>query len=223
MRVESWDREFPLGTTVLFADGTCSEVAAGLNAFNDQLYFPMRFKVRRLEASSLSEAVARLPSPSMNDVYYVLPTATDWSAVLQVRVNGMDVSTTPHVISGFGKMRVCLARSIRDTVREHSRDAGIPLKYGSVRFSLYKEGKIVRNVHAMNEGTGRWGFETYGQPLASEELANYQRKIIRERFTVDDLERLLENEFAIRYRDASFYNPKGGILVELREKLFGFI
>lgn len=96
------------------------------------------------------------------------------------------------------------------------------LSFGSTRFDLLNNGDYVRNIQAMNEGTGRWTFYEFGSPLEHENESGYKNRRIKDRFTVDDLDFVLSQNFGIRYRVLTFYRPdKGCLVVHQRLKILG--
>jgi hypothetical protein len=174
---------------------------------------------------TLENALDMIPKDSSRDESYFLlvPTESNWTAVFESRGNkAADINTTPEIISRFGNCRVCVAAAARDTSVEHRKDRKVKLSLGSVRFDLLNEGEYQRNIQAMNEGTGRWVFYSYGSPLEFENLSAYKKRKVKDRFTVDDLNYVLASNFGIRYKDLTFYRPdQGCLLVRERLKIFG--
>jgi hypothetical protein len=97
----------------------------------------------------------------------------------------------------------------------------VPLVYGSVRFDFYVNGKCMRVLQVANSGSsGKWIFYEHGDHLSAESLENYKKRLVRDRFTTENLSQLLYDSFGIRFLDLNFYQPEQGCLLITRRLLF---
>jgi hypothetical protein len=215
----------PLTEAIYFVELPPADIVAALKERERKFDTWQAISTRSIKALSLKSALDQLPKVRTEDKGYFLlvPTESNWTAVFEaVRKQGADVNTNPVIISLFGHCRVCVAAFAKDTSKEHSLDKKVKLSLGSTRFDLLNNGDYVRNIQAMNEGTGRWIFDKFGTPLEHENESAYKNRRIKDRFTVDDLDFVLSQNFGIRYRDLTFYLPdKGCLVVRRRLKIFG--
>lgn len=91
--------------------------------------------------------------------------------------------------------------------------------YPACQFVLYSDGtdnilNIKRSIVCMNDG-GRWIFETYGEVQPFEEIDEYSAKRVRDRFTIEMLDRYCQ-ALGINALDSSFYG-RDGLLFRLND------
>lgn len=215
----------PITEAIYFADLPPEAIIAALKEREKKYATWQATKSSSIIEPTLEKALDHLPALRSSDESYLLlvPTESKWTAVFEsVGKLGSDVNTTPAIISRFGVCKVCVATAARDTSKEHRKEKTARLSYGSTRFDLLDKGEYIRNIQSMNEGTGRWVFNLSGTPLLHENKAAYQNRLIKERFSVDDLNFVLFQNFGIRYRDLNFYRPElGCLLVHQRLKILG--
>lgn len=108
-----------------------------------------------------------------------------WTLMLTNGPTGTDVGMTPSLAA---RQLGCVA--LRATCVE-DREGGYPARILEV-FGPSGEPPLraVRSIAAANDG-GRWVFETWGEPYGFEELEAYARRLKRERFTGQMLQRYL--------------------------------
>jgi hypothetical protein len=123
----------------------------------------------------------------------LVPTRSSWLGYF--RYDFASLHHEPQFISARGRFRVTLVGSTGT----------------ECRLSIYRSGHLARYLHVMDEG-GRWSFQQTGEPQPFEDLAAYQRRRIRDRFTPEMLETYCE-ALGIRPFDEDFYLPSGIVKV----------
>lgn len=102
----------------------------------------------------------------------------------------------------------CDCLSIRAVLRQTKKQT-----YPASMFSLFKSGKHVRSVWAMNDG-GRWDFGAFGDPLEFERLDQYNAKPIRKRLT-DEMVVEYVGHFSAYPLRSDWYNEDGHTLISI--------
>ncbi len=77
----------------------------------------------------------------------------------------------------------CACRGLRVVAKHESK---LPKRYGAVIFEVYDHGADVRTVYCANDG-GKWKFGATGEPFAFEDVARYERRSVKDRFTTEML------------------------------------
>ncbi len=213
----------PATDAIYFVKATAEQIVEALRRLDKQSYVKSSLKTKTFRANSLVDTIRRvLPGNARESYYLLIPTASEWTAFVDVTgPNGPDVNTTPRLISEFGSCDVVVASAVNDTEKAHNLDSSVPLVYGSVRFDFYVNGKCMRVLQVANSGSsGKWIFYEHGDHLSAESLENYKKRLVRDRFTTENLSQLLYDSFGIRFLDLNFYQPEQGCLLITRRLLF---
>ena len=206
----------PATNAIYFVKAFPGQIVEAFHRLDKQSYVKSSLKTKAFQASSLVDAIRRvLPGNERESYYLLIPTDSEWTAFVDVTGrHGPDVNTTPRLVSEFGNCDVVVASAVRDTEKAHKLDSSISLAYGSIRFDFYVSGKYMRVIQAANSGSsGKWIFYENGEPLSAECLENYKRRLIKDRFTAENLKQLLKDAFGIRFFDLDFYRPEKGCLM----------
>lgn len=214
----------PATKAIYFVKASPEQVVEAFHRLDKQSYVKSSLKTKAFQASSLADAIRRvLPGNEKESYYLLIPTDSEWTAFVDVTgPKGPDINTTPRLISEFGNCDVVVASAVKDTEKAHKLDSSISLAYGSIRFDFYVSGKYMRVIQVANSGrSGKWVFYTNGDPLPSEILENYEKRLVKDRFTAENLNQLLNDAFGIRFFDLDFYKPeKGCLMITQRLRMF---
>jgi len=171
----------------------------------------VRYRSRRIHGDFRALLCALAPLTSVQrERFLFVPTRNPWCAYFD---NGHEGADVPSVVSVLARDLGC--RGIRAVATpDEDGDRG-----GAVIFELYgpREEEFLnfqRTLGVSKEG-GRWDFWEAGNRLSFEEPERYVARRVRDRFTVEMLERYLAEFGGIRVFDESFYAPKSeAFLVE---------
>jgi hypothetical protein len=157
---------------------------------------------------SLDDAVQRLFPLTLpvRTRFLFLSTESSWTAFLDNGIHGTDASGAMRVL---GQRLHCQAMRVTCTRDTMPRPVTRTSKgsFGAVIWELYAEnGDTRRSIFSANDG-GTWKFGQSGEPFEFEQLTQYKRKRIRERFTEGLLEEYLRH-FGIRLFSPEFYMPR---------------
>ena len=116
-----------------------------------------------------------------------VPTQSRWTAYFDNGWRGTDAYSAVSYLCTIIECQGIRAASVPNTIRKTA--AGTRGCYGATILELYaasNEGcsflNTKRSIFAANDG-GRWQFGVHGEPLEFEELAQYEARRIRDRFT----------------------------------------
>jgi hypothetical protein len=109
----------------------------------------------------------------------------------------------------------CDCLSIRAVLRQTKKQT-----YPASMFSLFKSGKHVRSVWAMNDG-GRWDFGAFGDPLEFERLDQYTVKPIRKRLTDEMVIEYVEQLSAYPLRSEWYREDRHALISIDHSRVFG--
>lgn len=126
--------------------------------------------------------------------HLLVPTHSAWLGYFRYEMSS--VHHVPQYISRRGRFRTVLVGSSR----------------GGRRLSVYRSGMLIRYLQLSDSG-GRWVFHQEGEPLAFEDVAAYERRRIRDRFTSEMLEQYCA-ALGLRPFDDDFYLPSGIVKVD---------
>jgi hypothetical protein len=156
--------------------------------------------------------IARLlPLTSVEARRFVfLPTTSNWTAYFDNGWRGTDAFSTVSYLATTIGCRGIRAVSVPDTMTSSAKgDEG---RFGATILEIYSADSsdcsflnIRRSVAAINDG-GRWRFDANGAVVDFEQLAHYEARRIRDRFTpemLDDYLRAVGIHFFLR----EFYEP----------------
>jgi hypothetical protein len=202
----------PVTWEIGFLEREAAEVAGQFAAWQSSLRkLPIvRYRCRSIHGDLRSLLCALAPLTSVQrERFLFVPTRSPWSAYFDNGHEGADVTTSVSVLA-----REVGCRGIRAVATpDADGDRG-----GSVIFELYgsEEGEFLnfeRTLGVSKEG-GRWDFWDEGERLPFEQPESYEAKKVRDRFTIEMLERYLA-ELGIHPFDEDFYAPDSqGFLVE---------
>jgi hypothetical protein len=136
-----------------------------------------------------------------------------WTAEFSNSLSGGNVFLLAWSASLKGQCRAAALVVVEDTWRAGGRE-GRP---GATGLSLFDRGTRVRGISATRD-LDRWTFETAGEPLPFEDVARYERRVIRDRFPPELAALYLEAWAGIRVFDPDVYAPdRRGILLRWDE------
>lgn len=168
--------------------------------------------------SSVEQALNQLPP--LTAVYgrmLLIALRNGWTAFFQNGISGSDpfppMSYLAHKLLDTTAMRICC-----------SNDGNIWEVYASARLGGAEPIGYRRSVFACRGDSGRWVFGQNGDPLPFEDLSQYARKKIRERFTDDLLDRYL-GAFGLKVFDPDFFivnEERPGIVLTRTDTPAGF-
>ena len=135
-----------------------------------------------------------------------IPTRSPWTAYVENGWGGTDASSAMAYMA-----RTLGCRGLRVVAVPHTYRKGEG-RYGSVMLEVYGPHQTawintVRVVSASNDG-GPWVFHQFGEPFPFENLAQYQARRVRDRFTFDMLKDYLHH-LGLSPFEESFYLPDG--------------
>jgi hypothetical protein len=177
-------------------------------AWENEILAPYGLRVSAQPLSgSLNDAVEHLFPLTLpvRTRFLFLSTDSSWTAFLDNGIHGTDAAGSMCVLGERLRcqaMRVtCTPDTMPRVVTRTSRGS-----FGAVIWELYAEnGDTRRSIFAANDG-GTWKFGQSGEPFEFEQLSQYKRKRIRERFTEGLLQEYLRH-FGIRLLSPEFYMP----------------
>ncbi|HEX4002481.1 MAG TPA: hypothetical protein VHX36_07515 [Candidatus Acidoferrales bacterium] len=164
----------------------------------------------RSVVAPLATALLNLePLTTPLDRYLLVETRSHWSAIFAngLRVNEVfsPVSYLPTVLKCRG-LEVGFAPDSSHLARKEATRV-----WGHTLFALYGPEKTdwlnrIRYLSVSND-VGGWSFSANGEPQSFEEREQYAKRIVRERFTPEMLERYCR-ALGIELNDAGFYGPQ---------------
>jgi hypothetical protein len=142
----------------------------------------------------------------------VLSTRSEWTAIFDCGLDGGDPSSSVgHLCETLGTYGLVVC-SIPDTTNGEEN----PGRYGALQFEMFGPSATdflnsVRSLSLVND-EGKWRFDAAGTVQDFEDVAAYQSKRIRNRFTLEMLQNYA-SELGVEPFDPSFYGTDG-MLVE---------
>jgi hypothetical protein len=168
--------------------------------------------------ADLKKAMLRLePLQMPQDRYLITETRSRWTAIFSNSRLGSDVtSAVSHLCQVLGCHGVTIQCSPSLTKRVANKTSIV--SYAATSFTLDGPHKTewlnqIRHVSARKDG-GPWKFFERGEVQPFEQVAQYENKHIRDRFTPDMLESYCA-ALGILAFDAAFYGPKSFLLHQL--------
>ena len=148
--------------------------------------------------SSIKQALNFLqPLSARMDKVLLLSLRNDWSAFFQNGILGSDpfgpMSYMAHELLDTRAMRICC-----------SIDGNIWEVYASARLGGSAPIGYLRSISACREDSGRWVFDHSGEPFSFEDVSQYSRTKIRDRFSDELLDRYL-HAFGLDVFDPGFF------------------
>jgi len=140
-----------------------------------------------------------------------------WTAVLTNQRGGSDFAD-----HWFWAGRTVNAQTIRVVDQNARWAAGPPRRRLAYRARIVEvhdaEGSTLRSIACMDDG-GHWVFETFGEPFAAERSFDYTAARIRDRFTSENLHRLVTDIGPGPLTESRFLEATGFVLLEERYNL----
>jgi len=169
-----------------------------------------RFKTRTETAhfvAPLDEALKRLePLTDPLDRYVLVETRSNWTGIFSNGLRVNDVSSPVGHLSALLQCKGLTVSSVPD--RSEHTDGGSMRIYGATKFTLYGPQKTdwlnrVRHVSVTNDVSG-WEFVAEGEVQPYEQVDNYSKRSLVERFTTEMLESYCR-AIGIELFDDTFY------------------
>lgn len=176
---------------------------------------PWQVKKRAVHGGLHGKLQALLPLTSVRgSKTLVSETQSNWSAYIPNGHRGGDVHAEPTYLAGKLGIRTLTVVLVEDVPQ------GQP---GSIQF-IFRDGRNAVEVKTrygtMYESTtrsisvhkeGRWEFSQHGNPLPFEEIENYDAKKIKDRLTLEMIERYCD-QLGIKLFDPTFYAGDGFVI-----------
>jgi hypothetical protein len=143
-------------------------------------------------AAPLAEALKSLePLTTPLDRYVLIETRSNWTSIFSNGLRVNDVASPVGYLSGLLHCRGLTTSSVPDRSELHANKNAIRI-YGAVTFTLYGPEKTdwlnrIRRVSVTNDVSG-WEFAAEGEVQPYEQVENYARRKVVERFTPGMLE-----------------------------------
>jgi hypothetical protein len=194
----------PVTSEIGFLEADAGTAAGHFAAWQSSLsrFGRVKFEHRRVEGDLRSILCALHPLTSIQRQRFLfVPTDSEWTAYFDNGHEGTDVFSTISVLAEDLK-----CRGIRAVARSDDEGGG-----GAVIFELYGPRQedflnFQRTIGVSREGH-RWEFWETGASLPFEESDCYAAADVRERFTIELLERYLRKLGGIYLFDDDFYAP----------------
>jgi hypothetical protein len=168
--------------------------------------------------AALKEAMVRLePLQNPQNRYLITETRSRWTAIFSNSRLGSDVSSAVYSsCKALGCRGVTIQCSPSLTKREDKKTSIV--HYAATSFTLEGPHETewlneIRHVSARKDG-GPWKFFQRGEVQPFEQVEQYERKHIRDRFTPEMLESYCA-ALGIMAFDATFYGPKSFLFHDL--------
>ena len=186
------NRFAPLTFTWGFVESPFSQFSEAFIQWQDKLdaRFGTRTERKNFRAVLSESLLALEPLTTPLDRYLLTETRSGWSAIFAngLRVNDVysPVSYLPTVLGCRGLEIACVPD------RSHCADKDGLQIYGAVKFALYGPNKTdwinrIRSVSVTND-VGGWEFAAQGEAQPYEQIENYRKRKIVDRFTPEMLE-----------------------------------
>jgi len=186
------NRFAPLTFTWGFVESPFSQFSEAFIQWQDKLdaKFGTRTERKNFRAPLSESLLALEPLTTPLDRYLLTETRSGWSAIFAngLRVNDVysPVSYLPTVLGCRGLEIACVPD------RSHCADKDGLQIYGAVKFALYGPNKTdwlnrIRSVSVTND-VGGWEFAAQGEAQPYEQIENYRKQKIVDRFTPEMLE-----------------------------------
>jgi len=184
----------PITNTMGFLKRATHEVVAEDIKWQHEIFTNTEVKIEaRPVRGKLQDALeALLPLVNIGHSKRVfVPTASEWTAYFDNGWRGTDAATPMSVLA-----RRLQCEGMRVTAVHHhmprKRKPNDPRAYGAMILEIYAPtGKSRRAITAANDG-GSWVFNQSGEPYPFEDIRAYATKRIRDRFTLEMLEKYLK-------------------------------
>ncbi|MFI9811387.1 hypothetical protein [Saccharothrix variisporea] len=192
-----------------FIEGTIDEVGETLAAWRRELGAAPQ--VREVRGSLADQLRALNPLLSGARPRELLVPAGKWVAYFDCFARDTDAASVCSVLADRLGVRALKVHRAADVIRCAGMESGV-----GVQFHLWGPGGekplgYIRTLEAVHDGN-RWVFDQSGDPLAFEETEHYSKRRVKDRFTVEMLDRYCA-ALGIRLADPAFYG-RTGLLVE---------
>ncbi|MFI9811194.1 hypothetical protein [Saccharothrix variisporea] len=192
-----------------FIEGGIDEVGAALVAWRRELGFGPR--VREVRGSLVDQLRALNPLLSGARPRELLVSAGGWVAYFDCFAGDTDAASVCSVLAGRLGVRAVKVYRAADVVRCAGMASGV-----GVQFHVWGPGGdeplgYLRTLEAVHDGN-RWVFDQSGSPFDFEETEHYGERRVKDRFTVEMLDRYC-SALGIRLTDPGSYGQVG-MLVE---------
>ena len=196
------DRRFaPITNSVGLIEADAKVVAAEFEKWQREVVRGFEFVTRPVFGDLVSALQTLLPLDTFIRRVIFVPTRAKWTALFDNFIRGSDVAAKTKILA-----ERLHTRGVRATAVPHSISPGRPKgEYGAAIVEVYSaESTTLRSVSASNDG-GRWVFSESGHPLPFEDVATYQKRLVRDRFTPEALETFLNQYGELDVFDEQFY------------------
>lgn len=149
------------------------------------------------------------PLTNPSDRYLLVETNSNWTAVF---ANGLKVNDVASATGYLPRVLNCRGVEVGYTPDfSKSKRKDLIRKWGSTLFTLYGPAETdwlnrIRHLHVSND-VGGWTFDEGGEVQPFEEPEFYKKRLIRDRFTPEMLERYCR-ALGIEFNREEFYRPR---------------
>lgn len=216
------DKFAPITSEIGFLECDIKSVCAAYESWETEILrqFEMRIELESVEGNleSVIRKLFPLTTPIRTRLAFI-PTQSAWTAYFDNGPQGTDAAGLVNVLAQKLNCRGIRAVLVPNTMpSKPSKEAHG--RYGATMLEVYgSDRKPIRIIYAANDG-GKWVFGESGVPFPFEEMAKYNEKKIRDKFTGEMLCGYLKN-LGISAFDETFYAPSntGSTLVKKLGKL----
>lgn len=119
--------------------------------------------------------------------YLFSPAGDGWTAFHDNGLMCADPASAMSVLSKLMSVRTVRVQSCEDLFDENGKRR----EYGGTIFEVFEAGETIRYVYSVNDD--RWKFGQRGHPFEFENLSDYEKKSIKERFNIESLLRYMSS------------------------------
>ena len=154
---------------------------------------------------SILEQLEPLDSDGSKTVF--CETKSEWTAFFDNSAKGAEAETVVSYLAESLRTMGCVFVTIPNTVTRAGIERGV---WGCHAFRLYGPGKdgktrLIRSVSLQNDADG-WEFDMVGEPLAFEEISQYEKKRGKEKLTLEALNHF-GRALQLQIFSEAFYGP----------------
>ena len=204
------DRWAPVTSEMGFLELGAEQAAQAFATWERGVLTPRGISVEVLPVSgSLEQVLCRLLPLNGVEIErnLFIPTRSAWTAYVENGWTGTDAASTMSAMARRLSIRGLRVVAVPHTLR------GNRGRYGAVMLDVFgpkhpeKLNNYVRAIEVANDG-GHWVFEQTGEPFPFEQVAQYQTRKVRDRFTFDMLKDYLRH-LGLSPFEEDFYMPPG--------------
>jgi hypothetical protein len=213
------NRFAPITFTWGFVESPFAEFSEAFVHWQDRLDAKFGTRTERKEFQApLSESLLALePLTTPLDRYLLTETRSGWSAIF---ANGLRTNDVHSPISHLPTVLGCRGLEIACVPdRSERADKGGIQIYGAVKFALYGPNKTdwlnrIRSISVTNDVSG-WEFDANGEVQHYEQIENYGKRKIADRFTPEMLEAYC-SALGIELFNPDFYGERSLLVLTKR-------